>query len=96
MSKISLSKSFDAYPPSYFPNGGGVYDANMADRAVYEKGYEKGYDQAMKYIKEFIYDKFNIHPHDCHVVQYESDKPLEDLDDFVEQFETYVKDESEN
>lgn len=32
MSKISVLKAFDAYPPAYFRNGGGIDDANMTDR----------------------------------------------------------------
>jgi hypothetical protein len=88
MSKISETKALEAYPI--------CNDMTDFQRQYERYDYLKGYDQAMKDIKEFIYDKFNIHPHDCHVVQYESDKPLEDLDDFVEQFETYLKDESEN
>ena len=51
------------------------------------------YDQAFQDFKEFIYDKFNIHPHDCHVVQYDSDTPLESMDDFVKQIENYMQDE---
>lgn len=57
------------------------------------EGYIKGYDQAVQDIKEFIYDKFNIHPHDCHVVQYVSDTSLENIDDFIKQIENYIKDE---
>ena len=58
------------------------------------KHYNNGYNQALQDFKEFIYEKFNIHPHDCHVVQYDSDTPLESMDDFVEQFKNYMKDEN--
>jgi hypothetical protein len=48
--------------------------------------------------KQQMFDKFNewcqeelyIHPHDCHVVQYVSDKALEDVDDFVEEFKKTI------
>jgi hypothetical protein len=48
----------------------------------------------MKDIQEFIYDKFNIHPHDCHVIQYVLDTPLENMDDFIKQIENYIQNES--
>lgn len=35
---------------------------------------------------EWVNSEFYIHPHDCHVVQYVSDKPLEDIDDLVSVF----------
>lgn len=61
------------------------------------KHYNNGYNQAlqdfMEKAEEFFYEQFNIHPHDCHVVQYVSDTPLEDIDDFIEQFKNYMQDE---
>lgn len=85
MSKIAEQKALEEYPlpkenSSSFIN---QETFNSAKRT----GYIKGYDQAMQDIKEFIYDKFNIHLHDCHVVQYDSDTPLESMDDFIEQFD---------
>lgn len=88
MSKISEQKALEAYPIVYYRNSGGIDDANTSDRAVYEEGY----DQAMQDIKEFFYNRFNIHPHDCHVIQYVSDTPLETIDDFIEQLENYMQD----
>ena len=77
MSKISEQKALEAYP----------------DHPVWKVLYQEGYDQAMQDIKEFIYDKFNIHPHDCHFVQYDSDTPLKSMDDFVKQIEKYIENE---
>lgn len=51
--------------------------------------YNAGYDQAMQDVKEFLYGRFYIHPHDCHVVQYVSDQPLNSIDDLVEEFEKF-------
>jgi len=82
--KISEKKAFEEYPKSYIDENTG-----------YREGYIKGYDQATKdFIKkaeEFFYEQFYVHPHDCHVVQYESDKPLEDIDDFVEDFKKAIE-----
>ena len=85
MSKISEQKALEAYPIKIRHS----LDANRQ----YREGYTEGYDQAMQNIKEFIYDKFNIHPHDCHVVQYDSDIPLKSMDDFVKQIERYIENE---
>lgn len=57
------------------------------------RAYKNGYDQAMQDIEEFFQEHFYIHPHDCHVVQYVSDTPLEDIDGFVEQFKNHMQDE---
>ena len=43
-------------------------------------------EEILHKVAEWFNDCFYIHPHDCHVVQYVSDKPLEDIDDFVELF----------
>ena len=88
MSKIAEKKALEAYPILFSERNG--YDSTFKDR---RESYIKGYDQAMKDIKEFIYDKFNIHPHDCHVVQYDSDTPIESMDDFVKQIESYIENE---
>ena len=37
-------------------------------------------------VVEWFYTYFYVHPHDCHVVQYDSDEAFEDMDGFVEQF----------
>ena len=91
MSKIAEKKALEAYPILFSERNG--YDNTFKDR---RESYIKGYDQAMQDIKEFIYDKFNIHPHDCHVIQYDSNTPLESMDDFIKQIESYIKNESEN
>ena len=55
--------------------------------------FRSGYDQCLQDIEEFFHDRFNIHPHDSHVVQYESDTPLESIDDLVEQFKQYTEEQ---
>ena len=40
---------------------------------------------------EWCQEEFYVHPHDCHVVQYVSDKALEDIDDFIEEFKKKTK-----
>lgn len=75
-----------------------AFPYNKDQRVAYMLGIEEGYDQAMQDFfekaEEFFYEQFNIHPHDCHVVQYVSDTPLENIDDFVEQFKNYMQNES--
>lgn len=44
-------------------------------------------------IYEWFYTYFYVHPHDCHVVQYDSDEPFEDIDDFVEQFKKAMEEQ---
>lgn len=85
MNKISEQKALEAYPIKI--------RHSMDSNRNYREGYIVGYDKAMQDIKEFIYDKFNIHPHDCHVVQYDSDIPLKSMDDFVKQIEKYIENE---
>ena len=96
MSKISEQKALEVYPIAYYRNGGGIDDANASDRAVYEEGYDQALQDFLEKAEEFFYDRFNIHPHDCHVVQYVSDTPLVDIDGFIEQIKNYMKNESEN
>lgn len=48
MSKISVLKAFDAYPPAYFRNGDEIDDANLANRTVYEKGYDQALQDFLK------------------------------------------------
>lgn len=96
MSKISEQKALEAYPIDIIPDDDTMGFTSSDRNEVIRLGYIKGYDQAMNDIQEFIYDKFNIHPHDCHVVQYDSDTPLESMDDFVKQIESYIENESEN
>lgn len=69
-------------------------DLNKQRRQGYIKGYDQAFQNFMEKAEEFFYEQFNIHPHDCHVVQYVSDTPIEDIDDFVEQFKNYMEDES--
>jgi len=42
--------------------------------------------QMIDKFSEWVSEEFYIHPHDCNVVQYVSENPLEDTDDFVEEF----------
>ena len=92
MSKIAEQKALEAYPPHYQKLAGdGYFDMSLEKR----EGYIRGYNQALQDIKEFFYDKFNIHPHDCHVGQYVSDTPLENMDDFIKQIENYIRDEQQ-
>ena len=93
MSKVAEQKALEAYPIAIIPDDDTMGFTSSDRNEVIRFGYIKGYDQALQDIKEFIYDKFNIHPHDCHVVQYVSDTPLEDIDGFVEQFKNYMQDE---
>lgn len=75
---------------------GEFHDGDYTDHSRHNTqcvAFKQGYDQAFQDFKEFIYDKFNIHPHDCHVVQYDSDTPLESMDDFVKQIENYIQNE---
>ena len=106
MSKISEQKALEAYPEDYAYVKCDNEDTNYTEiddegtkwlkvdfNKEFRTVYTKCYDQAMQDFKELIYDKFNIHPHDCHVVQYDSDTPLESMDDFVKQIETYIENE---
>lgn len=83
MSKLAHQRAYEQYPQGN-------------DGSSARIGYTLAYDQAMQDIKEFIYDKFNIHQHDNHVIQYDSDTPLESMDDFIKQIENYIENESEN
>lgn len=83
MSKIAEQKAIEA----------GFY-TDPFDRAEYtannvRQTYIDGYDQCLNDVKEFLYGRFYIHPHDCHVVQYVSDKPLNGIDDLVEELEKF-------
>lgn len=93
MSKISEQKALEAYPLPKEETESTSFINQETFNSAKRTGYIVGYDQALKDIKEFIYDKFNIHPHDCHVIQYDSDTPLESMDDFIKQIENYIKDE---
>lgn len=90
MSKIAEQKALEIYPDIEI-------NWTMTDRTKERMIYADGYDQAIKDFlekaNEFFHEQFNIHPHDCHVVQYVSDTPLDDIDDFVEQFKNYMQDE---
>lgn len=61
---------------------------------AYACGCKKTMQDFMEKAEEFFYEQFNIHSHDCHVVQYVSDTPLEDIDGFVEQFKNYMQNEN--
>ena len=76
MTKLAEQKALEAYPEH-----GGKREC-----------YIKGYDKAMQDFEEWLQDCFYIHPHDSHVVHYESDKPLDSIDDLIEQFKNYIKD----
>lgn len=85
MSKIAERKATEA---GFYtdPFGRAEYTANNVRQA-----YIDGYDQCLNDIKEFFYGRFYIHPHDCHVVQYVSDKPLDNIDDLIGEFEKYLE-----
>lgn len=84
MSKLSEQKALEEFPST-------DKDPNGIFVQVRREDYANGYDKAMQDVKEFIYEYFYVHPHDCHLVMYESDTPLEnDLDDFWEQLEKYL------
>ena len=93
MSKIAEKKALEEYPEVNPPYRTNIEAQVNVEHAYKREGYIKGYDQAMQDIEWFFYDKFNIHPHDCHVIQYVSDTPLETIDDFVEQFKNYIENE---
>lgn len=95
MSNIAKQKALEAYPDKYIhlPFGINIADINDFKRESYAKGYNQAYQDFLEKAEEFIYEQFNIHQHDCHVVQYVSDTPLEDIDDFVEQFKNYMQNE---
>ncbi len=95
MNKIAEQKASGAYP---FPT---VMDlvtdeeecSQLVTKAQLEQSaYIKGYGQAISDVLEFVYDRFYIHPHDCRLVCYESENPLDSIDDFVEQFREYTED----
>lgn len=94
MSKISEQKALEAYPEwsNYYKFEGNI-DTNENKRIGYQKGYDQAMQDFFEKAEEFFCEQFNIHPHDCHVVQYVSDTPLEDIDDFVEQFKNYMQNE---
>ena len=85
MSKIAERKATEA-GFHIDPFGRAEYTANNVRQT-----YIDGYDQCLNDFKEFLYGRFCIHPHDCHVVQYVSDKPLNDIDDLAEEFEKYLE-----
>jgi len=60
MSKISVLKAFDAYPPAYFLNGGKIDDANLADRTVYEKCYDQAMQDLSKKVSHWRHLKICI------------------------------------
>lgn len=93
MSKIAENKALEAYPP--IPLNVSLVDYNSFKRTFYIKGYDQAMQDFLEKAEEFFYEQFYIHPHDCYVVQYVSDTPLEDIDGFVEQFKNYMEDESE-
>lgn len=103
MSKIAEQKALEAYPikryriyyglPRIDGEGPFTDDVNIPQRNAYIKGYDQAMKDFLEKAEEFFYEQFNIHPHDCHVVQYVSDTPLEDIDGFVEQFKNHMQDE---
>lgn len=48
--------------------------------------------QMIDKFNEWCQEEFYIHPHDCNVVQYVSDKQLESIDDFIEEFKEKMED----
>ena len=76
MSKIAEEKALEAYPMV-------VSEQTIPCRLSYSEGYDQAMQDILEKAEELFYEQFNIHPHDCHVVQYVSDTPLEDIDGFV-------------
>lgn len=98
MNKIAEQKALEAYPikEEWVGNQyGGLEDINSLSREKYQEGYNQAMQDFMEKAEEFFNEQFNIHPHDCHVIQYVSDTPLEDIDDFIKQFKNYIQNESE-
>ena len=88
MSKLAEQKALEAYPIKILVND----DLSSQDINVeHRNGFRKGYDQCFSDIEEFLQDCFYIHPHDCHVVQYDSDTPLDSIDDLIEQIKQYIQ-----
>ena len=46
--------------------------------------------QILERMCDWCNDEFYVHPHDSHVIQYVSDKPMNDIDDFVEEFKNKI------
>ena len=97
MSKIAEQKASEEYPIDIIPDNDTMGFTSSDRNEVIRLGYIQGYDQAMQDFlekaEEFFYEQFDIHPHDCHVVQYVSDTLLENMDGFVEQFKKYMQDD---
>lgn len=82
----------DRVEKSLIEKSGGT--VTIEDLVAYDQGFKTGKEltvrKFMDKLEGFFYENFYLHPHDCHVVQYESDTPLESEDDFVEQIRKYV------
>lgn len=64
--------------------GGGTVTVNIKDLAKHFAEWEK--QRMIDKFNEWCQEEFMVHPHDPNVVQYVSEKPYEDIDDFVEEF----------
>ena len=93
MSKIAEQKAFEEYPLPKEETESTSFINQETFNSAKRTGYIVGYNQAMQDFEEWLQDQFHIHPHDCHVVQYESDTTLNSIDDLVEQFKKYISSE---
>ena len=90
MSKIAEEKALEIYPDIEI---NWTMTDRTKERMIYADGYDQAFKDFMENAEELFYEQFNIHPHDCYVVQYVSDTPLEDIDGFIEQFKNYMQNE---
>lgn len=88
MSKIAEQKALEAYPKAYYRNGGGIDDANVSDRAVYEEGYDQAMqdflEKAGKFFNKNLQDYFTAHKY--YVYGYCGGKT-----DFLKRFKQYME-----
>lgn len=93
MSKTAEQKALEAYPVKELKDNFGTRDINRCIRDVFIQGYDKAIKDFLEKSNEFFYKQFNMHPHDYYIVHYILNEPLEDIDDFIEQFKNYMQDE---
>lgn len=67
------------------------YPRNLIRKSTHKEIYDQAMQDIMEKAEEFFQEYFYIHPHDCCVVQYVSDKPLDSIDDFVKQFRKSIQ-----
>lgn len=64
--------------------------AQLKCRDIYAMAYRQAVTATIEKAEEFFQEYFYVHPHDCCVVQYVSEKPLDSIDDFVKQFKKSI------